>query len=118
MGTGLGARRSAPDGCRVVQPPAGWRRHAARDPRADRDVPGRPLYPALIMNSASCRFCAAPLETVFADLGMSPLANSYLAPEHTGAMERFYPLCAHVCGECLLVQLEEFETAEAAFSVS
>jgi SAM-dependent methyltransferase len=68
------------------------------------------------MKSASCRFCAAPLETVFADLGMSPLANSYVAPEQANAMERFYPLCARVCGECLLVQLEEFETPEAIFS--
>ena len=68
------------------------------------------------MTPASCRFCSAPLETVFADLGMSPLANSYVAPERAGAMEPFYPLCALVCGECMLVQLEEFETPEAIFS--
>jgi len=68
------------------------------------------------MTPASCRFCSAPLETVFADLGMSPLANSYVAPERAGAMEPFYPLCTLVCGECLLVQLEQFETPEAIFS--
>jgi SAM-dependent methyltransferase len=68
------------------------------------------------MTPASCRFCSAPLRTVFADLGMSPLANSYVAPERAGAMEPFYPLCALVCGECMLVQLEEFETPEAIFS--
>jgi SAM-dependent methyltransferase len=68
------------------------------------------------MKTASCRFCSAPLQTVFADLGMSPLANSYVAPERAGAMEPFYPLCALVCGECMLVQLEQFETPEAIFS--
>lgn len=68
------------------------------------------------MTTPSCRFCGAPLETVFVDLGMSPLANSYLPPEQANAMEPFYPLRALVCGSCLLVQLEEFETPEAIFS--
>jgi SAM-dependent methyltransferase len=68
------------------------------------------------MSAASCRFCGAALETVFADLGMSPLANSYVSPERANAMEPFFPLRALVCGSCLLVQLEEFETPEAIFS--
>ena len=63
-----------------------------------------------------CRFCSAPLDRVFADLGMSPLANSYLTPEQANAMEPFYPLRAFVCGECFLVQLEEFETPDHIFS--
>ncbi len=63
-----------------------------------------------------CRFCGAPLRDVFADLGSSPLANSYLTPERLGAMEPFYPLRALVCGRCFLVQLEEFETPAAIFS--
>jgi SAM-dependent methyltransferase len=64
----------------------------------------------------ACRFCAAPLEQVFADLGMSPLANSFLAPEQANAMEPFYPLRAFVCSSCFLVQLEEFETPHEIFS--
>jgi SAM-dependent methyltransferase len=68
------------------------------------------------MSKAVCRFCAAPLEAVCADLGMSPLANSYLSPERVNAMEPFYPLRALVCGKCFLVQLEEFETPEQIFS--
>jgi SAM-dependent methyltransferase len=64
----------------------------------------------------ACRFCGAPLEAVFADLGMSPLANSYLPPEQANRMEPFYPLRALVCGQCFLVQLEEFETPERIFS--
>ncbi len=63
-----------------------------------------------------CRFCGAPLEHVFADLGSSPMANSYISPERVGAMEPFYPLCAFVCDRCFLVQLEEFETPELIFS--
>jgi SAM-dependent methyltransferase len=68
------------------------------------------------MSKAACRFCGAALEAVFADLGMSPLANSYLPPERVDAMEPFYPLRALVCGKCFLVQLEEFETPEQIFS--
>ena len=64
----------------------------------------------------SCRFCAAPLEATFADLGMSPFANSYIAPERANAMEPFYPLHAYVCSRCFLVQLGEFESPEHIFS--
>ena len=68
------------------------------------------------MSQTACRFCGAPLEAVFADLGMSPLANSYLPPERANGMEPFYPLRALVCAKCFLVQLEEFETPEQIFS--
>ncbi len=66
--------------------------------------------------ASACRFCGAPLHDVFADLGMSPLANAYLPPERVNAMEPFYPLRALVCANCFLVQLEEFEPAERIFS--
>jgi SAM-dependent methyltransferase len=68
------------------------------------------------MSPSPCRFCGTPLEAVFADLGMSPLANSYLTPDRANAMEPFYPLRVLVCANCFLVQLEEFETADAIFS--
>ncbi len=64
----------------------------------------------------TCRFCKAPLEHVFADLGSSPLANSYLEPDQLQRMERFYPLVVYVCGQCFLVQLEEFESPAGIFS--
>ncbi len=63
-----------------------------------------------------CRFCHAPLSETFADLGMSPLSNSYLTVEQGTAMEPFYPLHAFVCSSCFLVQLEEFETPDQIFS--
>jgi hypothetical protein len=68
------------------------------------------------VSTPTCRLCGAPLEHVFADLGTSPLANSYVDPEHAGAMEPFYPLRALVCARCFLVQLEELQTPERIFS--
>jgi hypothetical protein len=62
-----------------------------------------------------CRFCASPVTQSFANLGMSPLSNAFVLPEHAGAMEPFYPLHAWVCDACHLVQLEAFETPEQIF---
>ena len=64
----------------------------------------------------SCRFCHSPLQHIFVDLGMSPLANSYLNFSQLSEMEPFYPLRAYVCEHCFLVQLEEFEHPERIFS--
>jgi SAM-dependent methyltransferase len=63
----------------------------------------------------ACRFCNAPLARSFADLGMSPLANSYVPAERASAMEPYFPLHAWVCERCWLVQLEAFETSENIF---
>ncbi len=63
-----------------------------------------------------CRHCGNPLAVSFCDLGMSPLANSYVPKDQADRMEPFYPLHAYVCGTCFLVQLQEFETAENIFS--
>ena len=63
-----------------------------------------------------CRFCRETLKLTFVDLGMSPLANSYLKADQLQRMEPFYPLHAYVCHECLLVQLEEFENPDHIFS--
>ena len=63
----------------------------------------------------TCRFCGNRLEQSFVDLGMSPLANSYRTAEQLHQMEPFYPLRVYLCGACLLVQAEDFETPEAIF---
>ncbi len=68
------------------------------------------------MTDRPCRFCGAPLHDTFADLGISPLANSYVPVAHRDRPETFYPLHAYVCRQCWLVQLEEFESAENIFS--
>ena len=66
--------------------------------------------------SPRCRFCAAPLQQTFVDLGMSPLCESYVPNELLGSMEPFYPLHVRICERCLLVQLEEFVAPEEIFT--
>ena len=63
-----------------------------------------------------CRFCRTPLVHTFVDLGVSPLANSYLEQADLGRMEPFYPLHVFVCSRCNLVQLEEVGRPEEIFS--
>ncbi len=66
--------------------------------------------------AVTCRACATPVERTFVDLGMSPLANSYLRAGQLNDMEPFYPLHVRVCGQCFLVQLPEYEAPEQIFS--
>jgi SAM-dependent methyltransferase len=66
-------------------------------------------------SAGRCRFCDAELQHSFVDLGMSPLANSYLTAAELGRPETFYPLHAFVCDECYLLQLPEFESPEEIF---
>jgi len=68
------------------------------------------------MDSGGCRFCGKVLQHVFIDLGMSPMANSYLKSYQLSQMEPFYPLRAHVCDRCFLVQLDQFESPDQIFS--
>ena len=64
----------------------------------------------------SCRFCGASLYRTFADLGMSPLCESYVSAEQLNHMEPFYPLHVYVCDQCFLVQLLEYVSPEHIFS--
>jgi hypothetical protein len=66
--------------------------------------------------AGNCRHCGAELDVTFCDLGLSPLANSYLSREQLNQGEMFFPLHTFVCGSCFLVQLQEFETAANIFS--
>jgi 2-polyprenyl-3-methyl-5-hydroxy-6-metoxy-1,4-benzoquinol methylase len=68
------------------------------------------------MHSPKCRFSGRPLKHTFVDLGMSPLANSYIKPEQLNAAEKSYPLRAWVAEDSFLVQLEEFESPDHIFS--
>jgi SAM-dependent methyltransferase len=63
-----------------------------------------------------CRFCGAALNRTFVDLGMSPLCESYRSVADLNRAETYYPLHAYFCERCLLVQLEQYETAENIFS--
>ncbi len=67
------------------------------------------------MPVSPCRSCGAPLDLVLADLGSSPLANSYLSAAQLAEDEKFYPLCVRVCERCWLAQLPEQATPEEIF---
>lgn len=67
------------------------------------------------MPTDSCRFCGNNLKHIFCDLGASPLSNSYLKQDQLLEMEPTFPLRVHVCDNCLLVQLQEFQNPEAIF---
>ena len=64
----------------------------------------------------TCRFCDHFLSYTFVDLGVSPLANSYLKADQINQMEPFFPLRAYVCERCYLVQLPVFQSSEEIFS--
>ncbi len=64
----------------------------------------------------NCRHCAAPVKHSMCDLGMSPLANSYLTEGQVDQPEVFYPLHARVCANCLLVQVGDFTPADSIFT--
>src|SRR5436190_19958469 len=100
---GTGARRAAslsrPDRTLVIEP----------------NLSVEPAHAAAPFE-ARCRLCSEPLRRVFVDLGMSPLCESYVSPEHLDEMEPFFPLCVFVCEDCFLVQLKEYVPPEAIFS--
>lgn len=67
------------------------------------------------MTAHACRFCGTPLVLVLADLGSSPLANSYLSAADLDRPEPFLPLCARVCERCWLAQLPAVAAAAEIF---
>lgn len=62
----------------------------------------------------NCRSCRAPLSRIFADLGLSPIANAFPSADQPSP-ESIYPLRAFVCDACLLVQVEPIESRESHF---
>ena len=66
--------------------------------------------------TSKCRHCGSVLEVSICNLGTSPLANSLIERDQSGAAEKHYPLELLFCSECLLVQLDAFETPDAIFS--
>ena len=63
-----------------------------------------------------CRLCGGHVEHTFVDLGMSPLCESFLRPDQLDAMEPYFPLRVGVCGDCFLVQLNEYVRPEHIFN--
>jgi SAM-dependent methyltransferase len=69
----------------------------------------------MVMSARMCRFCGAPLQHTFVDLGLSPLCENLIRPEQLDDMEPFYPLHVMVCDRCFLVQLREYVGADDIF---
>ena len=63
----------------------------------------------------TCRFCSEQLEHLMCDLGMTPLANSYVREEEAHNSEMFYPLKVWICKKCLLAQLQSYEKPDFIF---
>lgn len=63
----------------------------------------------------TCRHCSTPLTHRFLDLGFAPPSNSYLTPDALDRPEVTYPLRLMVCGQCFLVQTEDFAEREVFF---
>src|SRR3990172_11257544 len=68
------------------------------------------------MHRAPCRSCGIPMDHTFIDLGMSPVANSYLKASQLNQMEPFYPLHVYVCERCFLVQVQQYVSPEGIFT--
>lgn len=67
-------------------------------------------------HSISCRSCGnGPLNPVL-DLGLQPLANNLLLPEHLGQPEPRFPLELLVCRRCWLMQIGELVPPVKLFS--
>lgn len=62
-----------------------------------------------------CRFCGSPLSQLFVDLGLSPLCQTQIRPDQLNVGEAFYPLRVFVCGDCYLVQLDEYVSPDVIF---
>ena len=56
------------------------------------------------------------IDSLFVDLGMSPLCQTQIAQDKLNHAEIFYPLRVLVCGQCFLVQLDEYVKPDVIFS--
>lgn len=68
------------------------------------------------MDNKHCRFCGHELRHTFADLGLSPLANEYVAAENLNRGQIFFPLKVQVCEECFLAQAALYQRPEEIFT--
>lgn len=64
----------------------------------------------------ACRSCNTALTQSVVDLGVMPLANSYIPKAHFYDSEPHFPLHAYVCTSCWLTQIPAVETPMDIFS--
>ena len=63
-----------------------------------------------------CRFCKTPLKHIVIDLVNSPASNSFLKKEELNEPEIYFPLKVFVCGNCFLVQVDEYKKSDDIFN--
>jgi SAM-dependent methyltransferase len=69
-----------------------------------------------LVTETRCRFCESRLDQTLVDLGVTPLANSYLSADQIAREEDRFPLHARVCETCRLVQLDAVVDPTRIFS--
>lgn len=74
------------------------------------------LSPFMKKQGGRCRFCNSEITQSVVNLGTSPLCQRHIKPEQAHEMEPFYPLHAHICTNCWLMQLDEFASPEEIFA--
>jgi hypothetical protein len=68
------------------------------------------------MTTPTCRSCGTDLKHTLVDLGLSPLANSYVPLDRSDQTDPRYPLHARVCDKCFLVQVDDVVPPSDIFS--
>lgn len=63
-----------------------------------------------------CLACGAVLTRTLVDLGMSPLANSFVPIDQATRTDPVFPLHARVCDACLLVQVDAVVSPDQIFT--
>lgn len=71
---------------------------------------------AFSVPSFACRHCGVVVTQLFADLGMTPLCQTQISPQHFDKPERYFPLQAYVCTQCWLVQLRDCISSADVFT--
>ena len=67
------------------------------------------------MDNTNCRICKKKIQTIFCDLGYSPLANSYLKKKDLKKEEIYLPLKVFFCKDCFLFQLPNYKNPTTIF---
>lgn len=63
-----------------------------------------------------CRYCGEELHHEFIDLHNSPPSNSYLNKAQLDEPEVLYPIKLYICGNCFLVQIDEYKKSNEIFN--
>lgn len=70
----------------------------------------------MYQHKTECRICKSKNVELFLDLGMQPLANSFLKQEKGFQTESKFPLAAYFCNDCSLAQLLDVVDKKQMFS--